>query len=334
MTDLFKAFSGEEYIGQQTSYPWVQIVSKDELERSGLFISCENANRAGFKPDNTWKPFSLTFKNSKEGRTEGFLCQNPRLLIVNRSNPVIYTFKKPSEYVKPYSKSAYDRSIHTLKTRHLLILVDRDNQPLHPNPIQLTTKGAFNGSFGAAITKYRESFNAVFTKQTGNTKPRSDKFFSMAVMDLQLAVEARGAESSDCCVIGGCVFPTQENIANLFVGTNSEMKALLESFHDSSKRFIADFEGGESSEDPEDRDMLNHPPVIQQGDTASQPAPAIVDRKSEVVALVNEYRLTGQKVITLIEDNFGKSATVNKMTDEEFDRLKELMKDLSSITTN
>jgi hypothetical protein len=32
MTDLFKAFGGEEYVGQQTSYPWMQIVSKDELD--------------------------------------------------------------------------------------------------------------------------------------------------------------------------------------------------------------------------------------------------------------------------------------------------------------
>jgi hypothetical protein len=212
--------------------------------------------------------------------------------------------------------------------------VDRNNKPLHPNPIQLTTKGAFNGSFGAAITKYRELFNAVFTKQTGNTKPRSDKFFSMAVMDLQLAIETRGAESSDCCVIGGCVFPTQEDIANLFVGTNPEMKALLESFHDSSKRFIADFEGGESSEDPEDRDMQSHPPVIHPENTVSQPALPIVDRKSQLVALISQYQLTGKKVATLIKDNFGKTATVSKMTIEEFDQLKELMKNLNSITIN
>lgn len=71
-------------------------------------------------------------------------------------------------------------------------------------------------------------------------------------------------------------------------------------------------------------------PVARQDN--SQTAP--IDRKSEVIALIDQYQLSGQKVTTLIEDNFGKTATIGKMTTDQFNRLKELIKNLSLIATN
>jgi Family of unknown function (DUF5895) len=310
MTDLFASFSGEEYAGEQTNYPWIQVISKDELDRSGLFISRENADRALFMPDATWKPFAPQFKGAKS-RTDGWLSQTPRLLIVNRSQATIWTSKKPSEYVKPYSKSGYDRAIHILKTRHLIILVDVNNQPLHSTPLQLTTKGAFNGSFGAAIAQFRDCFNAIVAKHSKDTKPRSDKFFSMAVVELQLAIESRGAESTECCVVGGVTLPTRENITGLFVGMDVKMKTLIEGFYDGSKRFIADFEGGVVAGEAEDV-------------PAATPEPSeLTYRASEVKALQAELDLSNGQIRELVVDNF--NCRISEMSSDQFGRLKELM---------
>jgi hypothetical protein len=309
MTDLFSKFSGEEYAGEQTNYPWIQVISKDELDRSGLFISRENADRVSFEPDATWKPFSSQFKGAKN-RTDGWLCQTPRLLIVNRSQPTIWTSKKPSEYVKPYSKAGYDRAIHILKTRHLIMLVDVNNQPLHSTPLQLTTKGAFNGSFGAAIASYRDCFNAIVAKHSKDTKPRSDKFFSMAVVELQLAIESRGAESTECCVVGGVTLPTRENITDLFVGMDARMKTLIEGFYDGSKRFIADFEGGGAGEADDEPAAIPEPSELTY-------------RASEVKALQAELDLSNCQVRELVVDNF--NCRISEMSSDQFGRLKDLM---------
>lgn len=246
MTDLFSDFSGSDYEGEQNSFPFIQLVSKDEIERSGLFISQETADRVQFQPDETWSRFNMKYKGNTNA-TPGYLCQNPRFVIVARSKPVIWMDKTP-DFVGIYSKASYNNQIHILKTRYLVMLLDADNKLLTNSPVQLTTKGAFNGSFGAALTGYQSTFNAVLAAHSADKKPRNEKFFSMVVIQLHLKLEPRGKEDTLCCVVDKILSPTVENIRGLFLGTEPEMKELLEGYHSSTKKVMQVFEGGGSTE--------------------------------------------------------------------------------------
>lgn len=245
MPDLFNDFSGSDYEGEQNSFPFIQLISKDEIERSGLFIAQETADRVEFQPDDTWTSFNMKYK-SKDKPTPGYICQNPRFVVIARSRPTVWT-KKPSEFVGVRPNTPYDKAIHILKTRYLLMLLGADNSLLTSSPLQFTTKGAFNGSFGAALSDYQSAFSAILAAHSVDKKPRGDKFFSMVVVQLSLKIEGRGDEDTACCVADKILAPTLENIRTLFLGEDVGMKDLLESYYTETKKFIAGFEGGNNA---------------------------------------------------------------------------------------
>lgn len=247
MADLFKDFSGDEYKGEQKSFPFIQLISKDEIERSGLFISKETADRVLFKPDPAWSAFNMKYKGDNKP-TPGYLCQNPRIAIVARSKPTVWT-KKPQDFVGIYSKPLYNRTLHILKTRHLFMILGADNTLLTASPLQFTTKGAFNGSFGSALTDYQAAFGALLIAHSADKTPRNDKFFAMVVVQLALKVEGRGEEGTACCVVDNIVPPTLENIRSLFLGEDDNMKDLLEGYYLSTRKLMAAFESGNIPED-------------------------------------------------------------------------------------
>lgn len=317
--DLFTDFSGPEYQGEQTNYPWIQLISKDELERSGFFISAETAARVNFKPDKTWSPFKLTFKGAKEP-TPGYICQNPRFVVVARSRPTIWK-QKSSEFVAVYAKALYNRELHILKTRYLLWLVGDKNQPIAATPLQFTTKGAFNGSFSAALGDYQAGVNALMAQHSPDKNPRNAKFFAMLITELALKLEPRGDEATMCCVVDKITPPNIENIRQLFLGTDPEFKALLEGYHDTAKKFIADFEGGgaiegEHEEKPNPAKSLQDieilPPTAMNEDE-------IRDKCVEIIKALGYDRDNGAKAIALMTATvgIGKLSLMNRPRKEQ-----------------
>lgn len=129
----------------------------------GFFISAEQAELAGFIPDETWQPTSMGF-SGKEELTIGFITQNPQLVIIHQSKTEIqHRADTSSRYrfldlywsngaVTPAGELAKkNKDLYKIVTRHLALFLGLNGQPLHTEPIQYTAKGAFASSFSVEL---------------------------------------------------------------------------------------------------------------------------------------------------------------------------------------
>lgn len=170
-------------------FPFVQVVNPDvpkgkkpNPELFGLFLQNNEAERASFKPDSRWRKHTHNFSS---GPSEGYICQNPRLVVVRRSGLGVFN-RETGAFLGYYNKDKYVKGDHEIRTRYLLLFVDDNNEPLHDLPFQYTGKASFGASFG---TEY-SAFKNEFAKVTGNK--RNDEFWKETVFEFTIQPEIKG----------------------------------------------------------------------------------------------------------------------------------------------
>jgi hypothetical protein len=166
----------EALAGTSNRLPSCQVINpkKGFEKRSetnyGIFIPAEQAELAGFEPDETiWKPHSQTFESGNV--EDGFLAVSLRMVIVLKSELEVY-LEGPDKFERCAGlayvsrvKTAYaEREGAKLKTRYLIGFVDKANQLLHQVPFSFKTSGGFGGAFGEEITHLRHDFAKPLTK--------------------------------------------------------------------------------------------------------------------------------------------------------------------------
>lgn len=229
-------FSSEEFEGGASNLPYLQMSNNKDPEKSGMFISLENAEECGFKPGKSWQKFTLTFE-SGEG-SDGYLTADPRLLVVRRGELLMYDRENDREIVGKFNKDVYDSAVHVLKTKFLVFVVDAKNKPIHDTPLQFTAKGAFSGNFGSSYGKYRAALSNAYGKANQTSKARGDKFIALGVMAFSLKPELKGdKKKSWACSIADLQLPTAENWKDYFVGYDEPTKLLIYSAFDGSESF-------------------------------------------------------------------------------------------------
>jgi hypothetical protein len=151
----------------------------------GIFISAEQAEMANFTPDHNWQPTEVGF-SGKEEPTVGFITTSPRLVVIHQSKAEVqHRIDKNSRYkfldlywngaITPAGEMAKkDKNLYKIVTRHLVLFLGTEGQPLHPFPIQYTAKGAFASSFSVELnslyTATGESL-AAYQKSLGVRSP-------------------------------------------------------------------------------------------------------------------------------------------------------------------
>ena len=152
----------------------------------GLFISAEQADLAGFMPDNTWQPTEVGF-SGKEDPTVGFVTQNPRLVVIHQSKTEVqFRTDANSRYrfldlywnngaITPAGELAKNgRELYKIVTRHLVLFLGENGQPVHSAPIQYTAKGAFASSLSVELNTLYASAGeslAAYQKSLGARSP-------------------------------------------------------------------------------------------------------------------------------------------------------------------
>lgn len=213
----------DQYKTDKEVIPWIQALNKSEdLERAGLFISQENVKESNFSPDENWEPFKKRF--GKSDTVEGFRTITPNFSIIH-SSPLFMRNREGEKVYVPYNKETYNSKLQTCVTRYLLLLLSKDNKPLHYTPIQFTAKGSVCGSFGTELRKIREEINKLVGREMG---PR---FFALwrNALQLDVALKGKDQESSWVTTVAGhepMTGPTH------FFGRNTETKELIETLFD------------------------------------------------------------------------------------------------------
>lgn len=221
--DFNDFIENDQYKTENEVIPWVQVLNKSEdLERAGLFITQENADKSNLTPDENWEPFKKRFGEGDP--VEGFRTITPNFSVIHTS-PLFMRNREGNKDLIPFDKKVYNSMLQTCVSRYLLVFLSKDNEPLNYTPIQFTAKGSVCGSFSAELRKIREEINKLVGSQMG---PR---FFALWRNALQLDVVLKGDKqlSSWVTSVAGHEFITGKTH---FFGRNAETKQLIETLFD------------------------------------------------------------------------------------------------------
>lgn len=219
-------FDTPEFEGEHETLPYMQMLNHQSAERSGFFITQENAEAVSFADSNgEWLSHTTTFASGAS--VEGYRSLTARFLIL-RKTPLLMFDREEENFISVFNAQCYNRDTMLLKTRYLVYLVNKQKQPLHETPLMFTTKATFCGSFGDSYRSFRREMNQAYTQATGTQKARGERFFALSVLAVQVQPELKGKKlKSWVCSIAQYGQPTAQNWKNFFVGYNTELKDKL-----------------------------------------------------------------------------------------------------------
>lgn len=235
-TTVQDQFDSAEYEDGRVSLPYLQLLNTSSANDSGLFITAENIEAAGFIPDPGWVPYSTTFSNGD--RVDGYRSLVARLLILRKSNLLMYMRKGDKAFVDEYQKGVYNRSVHVLKQRYLVFLITKEKRLMNKTPLLLTAKGSFCGSFGATVRAFRSDMSKAYGAAKGAKKARGDRFMALSVLAIRLQPELKGGEQKSwVCSVSAYGQPTHQDWTSYFVGYDAETKDRVLAEFDAWKDF-------------------------------------------------------------------------------------------------
>lgn len=240
MTALLDQF--ESHTVASTEIPYCQIISPPNLKPAeldkwvknggmdeiGFFIKAAEAEKAGFTGDDSWTPYEASLG---DGTEVGFVCNKPKFVIIHRSQgEVQYRPTKEDRFAfvglawengkeTELAKLAReDKNLYKIVTRHLLLFLGVDGQPLHATPIQYTAKGAFSASLYVESTElYKQLSKVYITRRRMAGKQVKGGMLSpfalaFAKVDIKIGFSRNKPTESPFCVPSEIAFPTIDNI--------------------------------------------------------------------------------------------------------------------------
>jgi hypothetical protein len=152
-------------------------------EQWGMWLSAENAELIGFNPegDPNWKYVDL--ENGWDNST-GYISHATRFLVIHQSEmevqekidgrwrfvDVAYKYGIMTEAMERCKASQGNTMRSVVRT--LLILLGKNNQPLHDGVVQMTMRGVFGASFGSQFRAFKAEANKAFFKAAGQAEKR------------------------------------------------------------------------------------------------------------------------------------------------------------------
>jgi hypothetical protein len=104
----------------------------------------------------------------------------------------------------------------------MILFVDRDNNPLHEVPLQLTEKGCFRFEFDQQIYEIRSVITKVSNEKATFMK---NSWHSMCVFvpAFKSTMRGEGSKQKKACITTGYENPTKENWLLLCVGRRDDL---------------------------------------------------------------------------------------------------------------
>ena len=202
MTDQmfdFEEFAGDFEKIESASLPFLQLESLPNIKTAqlkkldppfGWFLTKENADACGFTPSADWIEIELERDGRDESGSEvtisipGFISRTPRFCTVLESDIEIqekvpskrypaglWTHRglafddkgKPTRWrVEQQKLRGKDENRWCMLTRRLVLLLDRDNTPLHATPLAFSCRSAWGANLGIELREWRNAVNEKY----------------------------------------------------------------------------------------------------------------------------------------------------------------------------
>lgn len=264
-------FDSSDFAPERVTLPWLQVLNNEDPEKSGLFISQQNAETAAIAIPKHWQPFKARFKSGTTDRAtgrflpgvqEGYLFTSARILVV-RVGPLSMYTKRTAQagetYLGIYDRETYleQRDSLALKTKHLVYLLSSKNELLHDTPMQFTARGVFGATFAQHLREFQTELQTAYGKQRGA------KFLINGIFAFETTSEVRGTPPNTAwvTVVANHAKPAKENWRELFVGYNDQLREKLLQDYES----FADFGIRKETVDPDTGEILPAAPPAKQG---------------------------------------------------------------------
>ena len=229
-------FSGEEFRGEISTVPYCQFLNANN-QKYGIAITPANAELAEFRAIDSWKAIEHEFS---DGTTETLLvCQQPRLVILNRSQPMM----SDGTMTVPYDKGKLAEGEFKAFSYAIVWFLDHNNQPISELPFRLKCSGYAGLTFLKNYSYYNnpnsfcKHFLQVYKSLTGDRAiDKNDLFYAHAVyhpnLVRQKATSAYNGQSSFAVMTESFIEPTPANFSSLIIKNGSpqsyKIKQLLE----------------------------------------------------------------------------------------------------------
>ena len=235
-------FSGDEFRGEITTVPYCQFLNASN-QKFGIAITPSNAELAGFRSTDSWKAIEHEFS---DGTNETLLVsQQPRLLILNRSQPLMSN----GVVTLPYIKAKFAEGEYKAFSYVVVWFLDDDNQPLSELPFRLKCSGYAGLTFLKNYSYYNNSnsfcrhFLNTYKSLTGDrTINKNDVFYAHGVYQPNLvrqkATSSQNGQSSFAVMTDSFIEPTPANFGSLIVKNGSPVSYRIKELIDTTKSWL------------------------------------------------------------------------------------------------
>ncbi len=223
-------FAAAEYVNPNARLPKIQALrGENGASECGYFVTEQEMARAG------WLEFDekdmIIYEYNSGGKERGLLIQTPRMLVVPRSP--LFAFDRIGSRQEErlvvagqYSKQLYsDRAKYGTAQVYEVVLLDKDNEPMHEIGLAYLAKGANHASFSThwqqlvtEVTKCHAIANGI------PARAKDVRFNSLCVFEFTVKRELAGNNAkSPACKVHSHVAPTMANWESFFLGRNDEV---------------------------------------------------------------------------------------------------------------
>jgi hypothetical protein len=223
-------FAQPEYINPNARLPKIQALrGENGAAECGYFITeKEMANAGWFEVDESEM---MIYEYNSGGKERGLLIKSPRMLVVPRSplfafDRVLSRQEERLYIAGGYSKAKhFDREKYGTAQCYEVLLLDKENQPLHEIAFAYTAKGANQASFAqhwqqlvTEVTKCHAIANSI------PARPKDVRFNCLCVFDFTVKRELAGTNAkSPACKVHSHLSPNQSNWESFFLGRNDDI---------------------------------------------------------------------------------------------------------------
>ena len=235
-------FSGDEYQGELTTVPYCQFLNASS-SNYGIAITPKNAELAQFELIDTWQPIEHEFS---DGTTETLLITNqPRILVLNRSKPMMSNDKETI----PYSKQLCQSGNYKAFSYTVIWFLDRNNKPISELPMRLKCSGYAGLTFLKNYSYYNNanSFCKKFLQTYKNLScdraiDKNEIFYAHGIyqptLSRQKVTSSMNGQCSFAVMTSSFLEPTEDNFASLIIKNGSEVSTKIKELIETTKPWL------------------------------------------------------------------------------------------------
>ena len=235
MTNIIKdEFADASFVDSNARLPKIQPLRGNSDKTCGYFVTTTELANSGW---NDFEPIANTLidYSFESGKTEkGVLIPNPRMVVCVRSPLMGYDRQASQDSQQVVLLGQWSRDFKEMENVsniqfYEVILLGKDNKPLHQIPFQYVAKGANGASFSMNWHQLVTQVTTCHAIANGvPARPKDARFNALCVFSFQTKREQVGQkQKAFTCRVTGHDTPNPDNWKDFFVGYDTETKNLV-----------------------------------------------------------------------------------------------------------